>query len=161
MTGSFGQRVDLRGLKKLMKRFPEVSAKAFERPAIQMLTWMNTGSPREGRTPPIKTGVLRGSGSAFVGGKLVKTTPSSGAAGTPARGSEAREKDTVHWVYNTDYAAQMHERGDGARWGKFTMQAKDAGNKWMEKHVIADRAAFAKFFALEFNKELNKLGKSL
>jgi hypothetical protein len=155
MTGAFSQRADLRGLKKLMKQYPKVAAKALEKPAIQMLTWMNTGSPRESRTPPIKTGALRGSGSAFIGHKLVKTTPSTGGDSSPARSSEATD-ETVHWVFNTDYAAKMHEY-DGAG-GTVTQQAKDAGGKWMEKHVRADRAAFAQMFAGEFNKALNKLG---
>ncbi len=154
MTGAFGQRADLRGLKHFIRKYPDLMKKALERPALQMLTWMNTGSPRESATPPIRTGVLRGSGSAFVGGKLVGSTPAK-AGGTPARSSEARDLD-VHWVFNTEYAAKMHEWDGG--WGKFTQQSIDGGNKWMEKHVIADRDAFTKLVARDFQKQLAKLG---
>lgn len=156
MTGTTSQRMDLRGLKALQRRSPAMFAKALERPAIQMLTWMNTGSPRESRTPPIRTGVLRGSGTAFVGGKLVATTPSAGGTPTPAGTSGAPTPLTVHWTYNTDYASKMHERPEGSSWGAFTEQAQDAGSKWMEKHVIADREAFAAFVAKEFKALLAK-----
>lgn len=153
MTGTAKHGMDLSGLKKLQRKSPALFAKALEKPAIQMLTWMNTGSPRESRTPPIRTGVLRGSGTAFVGGKLVATTPSAGADGTPA-GSSNADGLNVHWVFNTDYAAKMHEYE--GEWGEFTEQAKDAGNKWMEKHIIADRQAFAAFVAKEFKTILAK-----
>lgn len=145
---------DMSGLRKLMKANPALFAAALEKPALQMLTWMNTGSPREAKTPPIKTGALRGSGSAFVGSKLIGTTPPATGA-TPAQSGSAPPA-TVHWVYNTEYAAKMHEWDGG--WGDYTEQAKDAGNKWMEAHIRADRAAFSEFVAKEYKLGLDKLG---
>lgn len=103
--------------------------------AVQMLTWMNTGSPNEPLKPPIRFGTLRGSGSAFVGEKLVGIAPSEGGNPTPATSLSAADY-TITVVYNTDYAAKMHEWKGG--WGQYTKQDGSAGAKWIEKHLAAD-----------------------
>ncbi len=130
-------------LKRLAKKFPETFRKAQEKAAIQFLTWANKGSKDETRTPPIRWGVLRGSSSAFVGNKLVLVYPISLLAGAPERATPATNhtapKTTITWAWNTSYATKMHEwKGN---WGKFTLQATDAGNKWLEKHLRKDRNA--------------------
>lgn len=102
--------------------------------AIQMLTWMNTGSPNEPLKPPIRFGTLRGSGSAFVGKKLIGTAPPEGEA-TPAT-SYAGPEGTITIIYNTSYAAKMHEWKGG--WGPYTEQDGNAGAKWIERHLAAD-----------------------
>ena len=102
--------------------------------AIQMLTWMNTGSPNEPLKPPIRFGTLRGSGSAFVGKKLIGVAPPEGEA-TPAT-SYAGPEGTITIIYNTSYAAKMHEWQGG--WGPYTTQDGSAGAKWIEKHLAAD-----------------------
>ena len=103
--------------------------------AVQMLTWMNTGSPNEPLKPPIRFGTLRGSGSAFVGDKLIGVAPSEGGEPTPATSLSAPDY-TITVVYNTDYAAKMHEWKGG--WGPYTTQDGNAGAKWIEKHINAD-----------------------
>lgn len=138
--------VDMKPLKKLAKRSPKLFQKAMEKGAIQFLAWANDGSPLEPRRPPIRWGVLRGSGSAFVGSKLVATTPASGDA-TPL-GTYNDVPTTISWIWNTPYAARMHEHtGD---WGKFTKADAQAGNKWLEKHLQADKEALLKMIEAEF-----------
>lgn len=165
MTGTAQHGMDLKGLRKMLRANDQLFAKALERPAIQMLTWMNVGSVREPRTPPLKTGTLKGSGSAFVGSKLVGTTPNTSEAGsgggkpTPATASNAPTPTTVHWVYNTDYAAKMHEWPRA--YSALSQAAGAVDNKWMEAHIRADREAFAEFVAKDYGKGLDKLGRGL
>lgn len=146
---------NLAPLKRLMKKSPGAFLKAMEIGAIQFLTWANNGSAREGRKPPIRWGVLRGSSSAFVGSKLVSISHAPILAGatespTPAQ-SHAAENTLMTWVWNTDYAAKMHEWKGG--WGKFTTQDGDAGNKWIEKHLMKDRNDLMKVIGMEFKRE--------
>jgi hypothetical protein len=103
--------------------------------AVQMMTWMNTGSPNEPLKPPIRFGTLRGSASAFVGSKLIGVAPAEGEAPTPATSFTANG-NTITVVYNTKYAAKMHEWKGG--WGPYTTQDGSAGAKWIEKHIAAD-----------------------
>lgn len=159
MTGTAQRGMDLSGLRRMLRANDRLFAAALERPAIQMLTWMNVGSVREPRTPPLKTGTLKGSGSAFVGSKLVGTTPSEGGNPTPATASNAPTPTTVHWVYNTDYATKMHEWPRA--YSELSQEAGAIDNKWMEAHIRADREAFAEFVAKDYGKGLDKLGRGL
>lgn len=143
-------------LKRLQRQSPQKFQKAMEKGAIQFLTWANTGSKLEKRTPPIRWGVLRGSSSAFVGNKLVTTfqqTIKSGAPEkpTPATSHAAITALIITWAWNTNYATKMHEWTGG--WGKFTLQAGNAGNKWLEKHLQRDRNDLIKVIGMEFKKE--------
>lgn len=146
---------NLKPLQRLQRQSPTLFAKAMERGAIQFLTWANTGSMNESRTPPIRWGVLRGSSSAFVGNKLVATFPINVDSSAPESPTPAEAGGTaglvITWAWNTDYAAKMHEWRGG--WGKFTIQAGNAGNKWLEKHLRADRDALMKMIAIEFKRE--------
>lgn len=148
-------------LKKLQRKSPAIFKKAMEKGAIQFLTWANTGSKLEKRTPPIRWGVLRGSSSAFVGNKLVTTFQQSIKSGapekpTPATSHAALAALIITWVWNTNYAWKMHEWGKKPKqkWGKFTLQAGNAGNKWLEKHLQRDRNDLMKVIGLEFKKEV-------
>lgn len=156
MHGSLKVRTDFRKLDKLIKQNPKAFKKAFRKGAIQFLTWANTGQGKTSRKPPIRWGVLRASSSAFVGNELVEIynqNVKSGASEspTPARTYSPPKADTITWVWNTDYAAKMHEWKGG--WGEFTRQDGDAGNKWLEKHLLADKNALIKMIAEEFKKE--------
>jgi len=144
-------------LKRLQRQSPKIFQKAMEVAAIQFLTWANAGSKLEKRTPPIRWGVLRGSSSAFVGNKLVTTFPINIKSGapekpTPATSHAAITALIITWAWNTDYAAKMHEWKGG--WGKFTIQAGNAGNKWLEKHLQKDRNDLMKVIGMEFKKEV-------
>jgi hypothetical protein len=157
MIGSLSKTVNLSGLKKLQRKSPKAFNKAMKIGAIQFLTWANTGQGGvSNKKPPIRFGVLRGSASAFVGGKLVQVYPQPIKAGadespTPARSHSAPE-DQITWVWNTDYATKMHEWKGG--WGKFTQQDMNAGNKWLEDHLKADKKALRDVIGMEFKKEL-------
>jgi hypothetical protein len=149
-------KVDMKPLEDLQRKSPEIFFEALKAAAIQFLTWANTGSggTSESRKPPIRFGVLRGSSSAFVNGQLVQVYPQSIKAGaeetpSPARSGAPKDVSTT-WVWNTDYASKMHEWSGG--WGKFTSQDGDAGNKWAEKHVDADKELWLKVVTAEFKK---------
>lgn len=156
MFGSLKMRTDFRKLDKLARKSPEAFRKAFKKGAIQFLTWCNTGQGRTSRKPPIRWGVLRASSAAFVGNELVATYDQNVQSDapenpTPPTSYSAPSADIITWVWNTDYAAKMHEWKGG--WGKFTIQDGDAGNKWLEKHLLADKQALLKMIADEFGKE--------
>lgn len=146
--------MSLQRLNKLQKQSPQNFQKALKVAAIQFINWANTGSKKEERTPPIRWGVLRGSSSAFVGNKLVTVFPINIETGAPEEPTPAMAHQapalTITWVWNTDYANKMHEWKGG--WGKYTIQAGNAGNKWLEKHLRADREDLMKVIGMEFKK---------
>jgi len=139
-----------RKLKELEKKSPEALRKALEIAAIQFLTWSANGSSKESRKPPIRRGFLRGSGSAFVGSKLVGLV--RGHDNKEANRSYSDNPLNVTWGYNSEYATKMHETN--YKPGPFSAQDGDAGNKWLERHLSADRELFMKVVAIEFSKEL-------
>jgi hypothetical protein len=147
-------KYDFTPLQRLQMSLSKNFHKAMGRAALQFLTWCNQGSPKEPAKPPIKYGILRGSSSAFVGKELVgvyQQAISSGATEkpTPAKSHNGKELEfIVGW--NTDYAAKMHE-WEG-NWGKFTEQDGDAGAKWIEKHLTADKEEIVKMIANDFGK---------
>lgn len=150
------KQTDLTPLKKLAKDSPKAFQKGLEAGALQLLTWMNTGSPNESRKPPIDWGILRGSSSVFVGGKLVgegksKIRSGSDEQPTPLT-SYSAANTTISVFYNTDYAAKMHEWEGG--WGPGTERDGDAGNKWIEMHLKADKDLLMAVIGLEVKRDL-------
>lgn len=149
-------KTDLKNLKKLQQQSKPAFRKALEIGGIQLLTWMNTGAggTRESRKPPIRFGVLRGSSSIFVGKNKVQDfqitiKPGAKEQISPANSANAKE-NTITIVYNTDYAWKMEEwEGD---WGQYTEQDGNAGNKWIEKHLQADKDLLMKVISNEFGK---------
>lgn len=121
------------------------------RTAMQILSWTNKGSSQESTVPPIKYGILRGSGSVFVGSKLVRTTAGDYQGGTPCTDYSSSDNN-ITIGYNTAYAARLHERDDWTP-GKISTQSGNVGNKWLEKHLAADGPAAMKMYAAEL-KEL-------
>ncbi len=150
---------DFSALEKFAKQSPKAFTKAQEKASLQLLTWMNTGSfgTSESRKPPIRYGVLRGSSSAFVGSQKVGDFKINVKAGSKEQispaSSYAAPGGTTTIVYNTDYAAKMHEWG--GPWGEFTEQDGDAGAKWVEKHLQADKDLFIKILGIEFKKDMH------
>ena len=141
---------DFSGLRKLAKAGPEAFQKAMEKAALQFLNWANNGSANSAKKPPIRWGVLRGSSSAFVGDKHVGNYEQE-ANGTPIQ-SYRGKKNTMTWIWNTDYAKKMHEWQGG--WGPYTTQDGDAGNKWLEEHLKADKEDLYKMIQIEIKKDL-------
>lgn len=158
-TPTLTKKLDFRGLKKLQHRTPDMFTNAMSKGGLQGLNWMNNGSRRESRKPPIRFGTLRGSSSVFVGNKLVGVTDISIRSGAPERPTPAKQYNgkphVLTFVYNTDYATKMHEHE--GNWGKFTKQDGDAGNKWLELHLIRDRDDLFNFIELEFRKSVESL----
>ena len=70
---------------------------------------------------------------------------------TPATSGGAVAPTTVTWVWNTDYATKMHEHT--GNWGAFTVQDGNAGRKWLEEHLSADKDSFYDVVKREFQKE--------
>ena len=155
MSEVFTYKADFSKLNAMLKKYDGDAQAALEKVALQMLTWFNNGSPKESAKPPIRFGVLRGSSSAFVGGKHVgdfaqAISPEAEEQPTPNQ-SYAGDKKSIVLGWNTDYASKMHEWQGG--WGEFTQQDGDAGAKWAEKHVAADGDLSAYMLADELGKK--------
>jgi len=155
------------GIKKYMERAgvgksddTEVAFfKARQAVALQLLNFTVNGSANEKVVPPIRWGILRGSGSAFVDGTLVGDTKSSNPDGTPNREYKC-PKNGAAIGFNTAYAARMHE----SKWvpggvvpskqaAANPSMLADVGNKFVEKHLKADREVLLGLFADIFKKE--------
>jgi hypothetical protein len=128
---------------------------------LQLLNFTLNGSSNESVVPPIKWGVLRGSGSVFVEGVLVGDTKANYPDGTP---NIAYDGEGVVIGFNTSYAARLHE----TKWvpgGVIpSKQATnnpgliaDVGNKFVEKHLKADGKVLLDLFADTFKTESEKL----
>lgn len=143
------------------KEFRRVSDKAFDRSlkrgAIQMLDWSANGSSKVQAKPPIRFGVLRASGSAFVSNKLVGTTtgsnPPSKGAGTPNKSFNGGKR-TITIGYNTAYARRQHE--DKNQPGPFSKSSgnSDPGNQWLQKHLIGDGSLLMDMIRRTLDKSL-------
>jgi hypothetical protein len=133
---------------------PTAMKTALEKAGIQFLTWANNGSPKESRKPPIRRGFLRGSSSVFRGSKLVGLSP-TGDNKDAAKNNSEKDEFNLTWVWNSAYATKMHETEYNP--GPFSTQDGDAGNKWAEKHLDADREALMKMIVVEFDREVSKI----
>jgi hypothetical protein len=155
INGKIKTSFNFKPLKELQRKSPAAFKTAMKRGAIQFLTWCNTGSAKESRKPPIRWGVLRGSSSAFVGNELVKIYEQVIKTGadekpTPAQSHSAADL-VVTWVWNTVYAAKMHETKYNP--GPFSSQDGNAGPKWLERHLKADKQDLYAMIRKEFQKE--------
>lgn len=142
------------GLKNYERVTEESLTKALNKAGIQLLTWIINGSPRVDRTPPLKTGMLRGSGSAIVNGKSVYTGGSLGYMGTPAIAKKNERDFEILIHFNTPYADHM-ENGT-YNLGKFSAQAKNAGSGFIAMHLAGDGEAITRFIARSINRDLKK-----
>lgn len=127
--------------------------KAKAKVGLQLLNWTLNGSSRESVVPPIKDGILRGSGSVFVGSELVGDSKSGYPNGTP-NASYTGHKDIITIGFNTSYAEKMHETSWNP--GPVSMQSGDTGNKFIEKHLRADGKDLLKLYATFFKQEMGE-----
>jgi hypothetical protein len=137
--------------------------KALQAVGLQLLNFSLNGSSGESTVPPIKFGVLRGSGSVFVNGILVGDTKSNYSNGTPNNEYSTSTDNDVTVGYNTAYAAKLHETNwvpGGARPSKQATRnpaiTGDVGNKWIEKHLKADGKVLLGLYADIFKKNMDK-----
>jgi len=129
--------------------------------AHQFLTWCNNGSSNESTKPPIDTGNLRGSASIFVGPVCIQDTRGQEGVGTPATVGGESSMDVITIVYNTAYAARLHESEwipGGAIPTKAVInnpaKVANVGNKWIEKHLKADAQNIFKLYAAFLKTEI-------
>lgn len=137
------------GLKEFQKKEEIINNKACKAVAVQLLNFCAVGSPNEPVMPPIETGYLRGSGSAFVNNQFISATPKVNGKGDPLRSFSplfAKYHTVISIIYNTPYAARWHESSGWTPGGKIPSKAKqnnpsitiNVGNKWLEKHLNSD-----------------------
>lgn len=124
---------------------------------LQLLNNCNNGSPQDPTVPPKDTGALRSSASVFLDDKLIGIAPYVGGEATPAKSFPVQLKSGEHIVtivYNTAYAAKLHE----TEWnlGEGSVRAGNVGNFWIKKHLDADGKELIKFFGILLKKELFK-----
>ena len=133
-----------KGIAKFKAEYPKVKEKALISAGAQLLNWIANGSPKNSTVPPLLTGVLRGSGSLFVGSKFITATPDLYGNGDPNT-SHAGKKDTITIGYQTDYAKRLHETS----WtpGEKSERSGDVGNKWIRKHLASDKDLLFAFIA--------------
>lgn len=125
------------------KLFP----KAQEKASISMLDWMVSGSIGSPKKPPIREGILASSGSVFVDGKFLGTTPDITSGGTPTP-NKTYSKKGVTWGFNTDYATRMHE-DKNLKPGPYSARDPNMspGNQWLTEHLQKDKNNYTKLIA--------------
>lgn len=133
-----------KGIAKFKSGYPKVREEALIKAGLQLLNWIVNGSPKESTVPPVLTGLLRGSGSLFVGSKFIIATPDNSGKGEPNTSYSAKE-NVVTIGYNTAYAARLHE----TKWnpGERSIRSGNVGNKWIRKHLSADKDLLFAFIA--------------
>jgi len=126
---------------------------------LQLMNFVVNGSPRESVVPPIKEGILRGSVSVFAGSRKFGDTKSLFSGGNPVSSYRTKKNEGV-LIINTAYAARLHElpfseskkRGYWSP-GPVSQQSGDVGNKYVEKHLKADRKALTAVYADVFKRK--------
>jgi hypothetical protein len=96
------------------------------------LQWLHDAI-QEPPTVPIDTGDLRGSGTVFLQGQLLGTSPAQGPNATPATDDDVRPdagEILVRVGFNKPYAAKWHEV-------PANFQEPSAGNKYLEAKAAA------------------------
>jgi hypothetical protein len=160
MSSGIELTTDLKeGFSKYFKAVEDATVRAKKEMALLGLNWMVNGSPNNDMTPPILLGILRGSGSAFVGREKIGDTKSYNAQGTPNE-SHTDDDNVITWGFNTAYAARVHEGlppapGAFLKPGPGTRQAGDAGGKYVEWHIRDDGKDLMKLLAQIIKKDTN------
>jgi hypothetical protein len=103
---------------------------------LQLMNNAINGSPAESTVIPVLTGLLRGSGSVFLGSKVVGYSPKVKGKGTPATQHKAK-KGVITVGFNTAYAKRLHEYP--FKPGPVSQQSGDVGHKYLEKHLRSDK----------------------
>jgi len=122
---------------------------------LQLLNNTLNGSPNEPVVPPIMQGYLRGSGSVFLGKKLLSTSTEFGYSETSGKAKPNEiyngKKNEVTIGFNAPYATKMHETD----WepGKISQQSGDVGNKFLEKHLKKDGKELFQLYTDIYKKE--------
>lgn len=156
------------GLEQLSKETPEMFQKGLRDAGVWFLTGASTGNDDTGNQarPPIRYGVLRGSGAVYIGGKLVseykqqqplEADAPEGTVHVTNPNQISAPDNEVTWSWNTSYAAAQHE--GGFKPGPATEGDPNAGPKWLEKHLATDAGTFWKTIAVRTKYHLNRWRK--
>jgi hypothetical protein len=142
-----------KGLNEYYKRAKTADFKAKSALGLQLLNNVINGSPGVTVVPPILTGHLRGSGSAFVGSTLVGDSSAEYAAGKPNKNFQANN-DVVTVGFDTPYAAKMHENiGIKYKLGPFSEQSGNVGPFFLRLHLEGDKNELWGLYASIYKKE--------
>ena len=140
----------------------EVDIKAKTTLGLQLLSNVVNGSERTSVVPPIDTGHLRGSASVFVGDKFIKDSRDQYPDGKP-NSSHADKVEVITVGFDTPYAARLHEgfwTPGGKKPSKGNIdnpnKSADAGRKFVEDHLKADKEDLLQAFANMVDAETSK-----
>ena len=116
---------------------------------LTLLNWTVNGSPNEPVVPPIKDGILRGSGSVFVDSRFYGSTGGEYPGGNPNK-SYSGKANILTIGFNTAYAARMHE----TNWnpGATSQKSENVGNKFVQRHIQADGKMLMQVYAAKVKK---------
>lgn len=116
---------------------------------LSLLNFSANGSPNNSAVPPIWKGILRGSGSVFIGSTLLQTLPLYNGKGTPNT-SHSEKEGVITIGYNTAYAARIHENLTPAGNYNLGQRSKDSGDVkggWLRSHLQSDGDLIMRLFA--------------
>lgn len=131
-----------------------VMHKAWAAAGLALLNFSANGSPKNPARPPILTGLLRGSGSVFIGSKFLESLPLNEGKGTPNR-SHSEKPGVVTVGYNTSYAARMHENltpMGNYNLGPGSQQSGDVKGGWLRSHLSTDGPLLMRLLANRLSK---------
>lgn len=142
-----------KGLKTYFGKVDTVTPLALGKGGLQLLNNTINGSPAAKAVPPKLTGHLRGSGSVFVGNKLVGDTQKNESSGTPNR--DHSDSDNVITVgFDTPYAAKMHEHiGVDYKLGPISEKSGNVEVQFLTKHIEGDKDEILQLIATFVKKE--------
>jgi hypothetical protein len=147
------------GLIKLGRTYKKNNPEILGKVGSNLINWIVNGSSRSSVVPPIKTGILRGSGSVFVGKKFIGVTEDLSGRGTPNR-EHSGKRNEVTVGFNTAYAAIMHENlAPAGTYQPQPLKGKDSPNadiqgQFITAHLQADGKASIAFYAKLLKKVL-------
>ena len=141
-----------KGFKNWLKEWRKTDLEAKKEAGDTFIHNVATGLGVNTVAPPILTGRLRGSGSAYVAGKKVADTSDTYSAGTPATNNIFMLKRNVIIYFNTEYAARWHENPFNP--GPISEMAGDAKDKYVESHLSTDGPELAEKYAEFMKKEV-------
>ena len=134
---TFDDREFRRNLKKLQK---QLTPKGIEQGLAQAGLQLMSDAIDEAPSVPLDESTLQGSGSVFVGNKLIGTSQDrAGGKGKPTpnrhlSGADQRQETVATVGFNTPYAARLHEHPEFA----FQQNKGHEGGKFLEYKLFAN-----------------------
>jgi hypothetical protein len=133
------------------RKFAEEDEKAKIKIGLQLINNIVNGSPNESIVPPILEGNLRGSGSVFLGSKLVGFGPEIGNNPTPNQSHSGNDGE-ITIGFNVSYAARWENNPFMP--GTVSQQSGDVGYQYVAKHLNADKEELIELYATFMRKNV-------